>query len=62
VTEIFKYPSYTSGMMIIAYTETNKNQRIQNPRAKLEKNEWLDRLRKRYRKQRRQSEYRTRNV
>lgn len=46
MTDIFKHPPYTSGMMTMAYSETNKNQAIKNSRAKHEKNEKFDRLKR----------------
>jgi hypothetical protein len=46
VTNIFEHPSYTSGMMTMAYSETNKNQAIKNSRAKHEQNKKFDRLKK----------------
>jgi hypothetical protein len=47
VTDIFEHPSNTSGIMTMAYSETNKNQAMKNSCAKHEKNEKFDRLKKR---------------
>jgi hypothetical protein len=45
VTDVFEHPSYTSGMMTMAYSETNKNQAIKNSHAKHgKKKEKFDRL------------------
>jgi hypothetical protein len=46
VTDIFQHPSYTSGIMTMTYSKTNKNQAIKNSHAKHGKNEKFDRLEK----------------